>query len=174
MDFLPDSDLVYIMIIRKGRFDFGAFGLGENWYQCTVNCDKRSRWDQLIKMRYGGTRYELTFQYISLWKGGKIFFWNCWWRYAMVIQYMGCITYECSRKSWSWYKNIWLAYGFSTFDTDYQCLRYAWWGHWWKYHIEEIKCTQNYYRENKQNFNLMYKITTRWCSVPTTFFCLHF
>ena len=36
MDFLPDSDLFNIIVIRKGSFGFGTFGLGKKWHQRTV------------------------------------------------------------------------------------------------------------------------------------------
>ena len=36
MDFLPDSDLLYVIVITKGNFGVGTFGLGEKWYQGTV------------------------------------------------------------------------------------------------------------------------------------------
>ena len=36
MDFLPDSDLFYIVVIGKGSFGFGTFGLGLKWHQHTV------------------------------------------------------------------------------------------------------------------------------------------
>ena len=40
MDVLPDSDLVHI-VIRKGSFGFGTFGLGKKWHQRTVSLDKK-------------------------------------------------------------------------------------------------------------------------------------
>ena len=36
MDSLPDSDLIFITVIRKGSFSFGTFGLGWKWHQRTV------------------------------------------------------------------------------------------------------------------------------------------
>ena len=35
MGFLPDSDFSYIIVIRKGSFSFGTFGLGWKWHQRT-------------------------------------------------------------------------------------------------------------------------------------------
>ena len=37
MNFLPDSDLFYIIAIRKGSFGCGTFGLGWKWHQPTVS-----------------------------------------------------------------------------------------------------------------------------------------
>ena len=39
MDFLPDLDLFYIIVIRKGSFGLGTFVLGQKWHQCTVLSD---------------------------------------------------------------------------------------------------------------------------------------
>ena len=36
MDFLPDSDFFYIIVIGKGSFGFGTFSLGWKWHQRTV------------------------------------------------------------------------------------------------------------------------------------------
>ena len=39
MDFLPDSHLLYIIVIRKGSFCFGTFGLGLKLHKLTVTFD---------------------------------------------------------------------------------------------------------------------------------------
>ena len=36
MDFLPYSDLFYIIVFRKGSFSFGTFDLCKKWHQHTV------------------------------------------------------------------------------------------------------------------------------------------
>ena len=36
MNFLPDSDLFYIIVIRKDSFGLGTFGLGWKWHQPAV------------------------------------------------------------------------------------------------------------------------------------------
>ena len=38
MDFLPDSDFFYIIVVMKDIFGFGTFGLGKKWHQHTVTC----------------------------------------------------------------------------------------------------------------------------------------
>ena len=43
MDFLPVSNKFHIIMIRKGSFCFGTFGLGQKCHQCTVIVNLRQR-----------------------------------------------------------------------------------------------------------------------------------
>ena len=47
--FLPDLDLFYIIVIKKGSFGYGTFYMGLKWHQQTVTYHLQSYKEHILK-----------------------------------------------------------------------------------------------------------------------------